>query len=75
MNVKALSYTLTNNLNFSFPIMNKKMGTWKKVIKTLTLAPTNKRKGIPKKYKELWNKIRYPIRSKTYNSEEKYIKT
>ena len=33
------------------------------------LVPTNKSKGTLKKYKELWNKIRNTIKSKTNDSD------
>ena len=45
--------------------------------KYLTLVPSNESKGIIKKYKELWNKIRHLNRSITKNSDhcdEKYMK-
>ena len=43
----------------------------------MTLVPTNESQEIMKKYEELWNKIRYIIRSKSNNSDnydEKYMK-
>ena len=33
------------------------------------LAPNDESKDTPKKYKELWNKIRYRIRSISNNSD------
>ena len=43
----------------------------------MTQVPTDERKNTLKKFEELWNKIRYLIRSVTNNSDycdKKYIK-
>ena len=53
------------------------MDTLKKIMKYLTLVPTNESKEETKKYEELWIKIRDLIRSITKNSDdydEKYMK-
>ena len=45
------------------------MDTLKKIIKILTLVPTNESKEKIKKYEELWCKIIDLIRSITENSD------
>ena len=79
MNVKDLSYPTINsvnplylNINKIYEYIEESNGN-----KYLTLVPTDESKNTPKKYEELWNKIRDLIRSRTNNShnyDEKYMK-
>ena len=68
-----------NNINSLYLVINKISGYIEESNgnKYSILVPTNECKDTPKKYEELWNKIRDLIRSITNNSDdydEKHMK-
>ena len=79
MTIKDSKYAKINSVNPLYLLIGKMNGYFEEINgnKYLTLGPTNERKEIMKKYKELWSKIRDMIRSVIKNSDyydEKYMK-
>ena len=79
MTIKDSKYAKINSVNPLYLLIGKMNGYFEEINgnKYLTLGPTNEKKEIMKKYKELWSKIRDMIRSVIKNSDyydEKYMK-
>ena len=88
MTIRDLSYPTPNSVKPLYRIISKINSYIEESLgnKYLTLLSVNESKGTLSKYKELWSKIKYPIRSVTNcssdskinnsdNYDEKYMKT
>ena len=79
MTIKDSKYVKINSVNPLYLIFSEVNGYFEEINKNeySTLVSTNESKEKTKKYEELWNKIRYLIRSITKNSDDydkKYMK-
>ena len=77
--VKNLNYVKITSVNILYLLIYKTSGYIEESsgYRYLTLVPTNESKDTLEKYKEMWSKIRDPIRSITNISDdydEKYMK-